>query len=99
MSQMRNLPPIAAAIIWERQIERQLLTYMTRVEDVLGKGWELYTEGQGPKAPIREHCIPKEAGYTPSVGGVAAQYQPAEHGVDGQLFEIVRLRGGVSSPR
>jgi dynein heavy chain 1 len=28
------------------QIERQLLTYMKRVEDVLGKGWELYAEGQ-----------------------------------------------------
>lgn len=38
MSQMRDLPPIAGAIIWARQIERQLLTYMKRVEDVLGKG-------------------------------------------------------------
>jgi hypothetical protein len=46
MSQMRDLPPIAGAIIWARQIERQLLTYMKRVEDVLGKGWELYAEGQ-----------------------------------------------------
>ena len=34
MSQMRDLPPIAGAIIWARQIERQLLTYMKRVEDV-----------------------------------------------------------------
>jgi hypothetical protein len=44
MSQMHDLPPIAGAIIWARQIERQLLTYMKRVEDVLGKGWELYAE-------------------------------------------------------
>lgn len=33
-------------VIWARQIERQLATYMQRVEDVLGKGWELYAEGQ-----------------------------------------------------
>lgn len=46
MSQMRDLPPIVGAIVWARQIERQLLTYMKRVEDVLGKGWELYAEGQ-----------------------------------------------------
>src|ERR1700753_3114180 len=45
MSQMRDLPPIAGAILWARQIERQLLMYMKRVEDVLGKGWELYAEG------------------------------------------------------
>ena len=46
MSQLRDMPPIAGAIIWARQIERQLQTYMKRVEDVLGKGWELYAEGQ-----------------------------------------------------
>ncbi|KAF5351047.1 hypothetical protein D9756_008173 [Leucocoprinus leucothites] len=46
MSQMRDIPPIAGAIIWAKQIDRQLHTYMKRVEDVLGKGWELYAEGQ-----------------------------------------------------
>ena len=46
MAQLRDLPPISGAIIWARQIERQLNTYMRRVEDVLGKGWELYAEGQ-----------------------------------------------------
>ena len=46
MAQMRDLPPIAGAIIWVRQIKRQLLTYMKRVEDVLEKGWELYPEAQ-----------------------------------------------------
>jgi hypothetical protein len=46
MSQMQDLPPIAGPIIRARQIERQLQTYMKRVEDVLGKGWEPYAEGQ-----------------------------------------------------
>ena len=43
---MRGLPPIAGATIWARQTEWQLLTYMKRPEDILGKGWELYAEGQ-----------------------------------------------------
>ncbi|KAF7729943.1 hypothetical protein EC973_003356 [Apophysomyces ossiformis] len=46
MAQLRDLPPISGAIIWARQIDRQLTLYMKRVEDVLGKGWELYAEGQ-----------------------------------------------------
>ena len=46
MAKMHDLPPIAGAVIWVRQIERQLLTYMKRVEDVLEKGWELYPEAQ-----------------------------------------------------
>ncbi|KAI6100746.1 dynein heavy chain, N-terminal region 1-domain-containing protein [Pisolithus croceorrhizus] len=46
MSQMCDLLPITGAIIWALQIEWQLLAYMKQVEDVLGKGWELYTEGQ-----------------------------------------------------
>lgn len=46
MSQLRDLPEIAGAIIWARQIERQLNIYMKRVEDVLGRGWELYADGQ-----------------------------------------------------
>lgn len=38
MSRKRDLPPVAGSIIWARQIERQLIAYMKRVEDVLGKG-------------------------------------------------------------
>ncbi|KAJ2909005.1 dynein heavy chain, partial [Coemansia aciculifera] len=41
MSQLRDLPPVSGAIVWIRQIERQLDMYMRRVEDVLGRGWEL----------------------------------------------------------
>jgi dynein heavy chain 1 len=38
MSQLRDIPPISGAILWARQIERQLGLYMKRVEDVLGRG-------------------------------------------------------------
>ncbi|KAL6068809.1 putative dyneins heavy chain [Balamuthia mandrillaris] len=50
MSQLRDLPPVSGAIIWARQIERQLATEMQRVEDVLGQGWERDVEGQKLKA-------------------------------------------------
>ena len=57
MSRIRDLPPVSGAIIWARQLERQLVTYMNRVEAVLGKQWELDIEGQKLKAdaePFRQ---------------------------------------------
>ncbi|GAA6009794.1 hypothetical protein JCM11491_000816 [Sporobolomyces phaffii] len=46
MSQLRDHPPISGAIIWAKQIERQLFQYMKRVEDVLGTEWSHYADGQ-----------------------------------------------------
>lgn len=50
MAQLHDLPPVSGAIIWARQIERQLQLYMKRVEDVLGLGWERYHEGEKLKS-------------------------------------------------
>ena len=46
MAQLRDLPLISGSMIWAHQIEHQLQTYMKRVEDVLGKGWELQKDGE-----------------------------------------------------
>ncbi|KAG9237794.1 cytoplasmic dynein-like protein 1 heavy chain 1 [Amylocarpus encephaloides] len=46
MAQLRDLPPVSGAIIWARQIERQLDAYMKKVADVLGRDWALHSEGQ-----------------------------------------------------
>ncbi len=46
LSNIRDLPPISGAIIWSRQIKRQLAAYMQRVEDVLGKSWEHDPDGK-----------------------------------------------------
>lgn len=37
ISKVRDLPPVSGSIIWARQIDHQLTTYLRRVEDVLGK--------------------------------------------------------------
>ena len=92
MSQMRDLPPIAGAIIWARQIERQLVTYMKRVEDVLGKGWELYAEGQ--KLQSESTAFRKKLDTRPVFEAWLHDINRRNMGVDGRLFEIVRLRGG-----
>ncbi|TLD37835.1 cytoplasmic dynein-like protein 1 heavy chain 1 [Venturia nashicola] len=45
MAQLRDMPPVSGAIIWARQIERQLDGYMRKVENVLGPDWHLHSEG------------------------------------------------------
>lgn len=92
MSQMRDLPPIAGAIIWARQIERQLLTYMKRVEDVFGKGWELYAEGQ--KLQSESAAFRKKLDTRPVYDAWLHDINRRDMGVSGRLFEIIRLRGG-----
>ena len=46
MSGVLDIPEVSGAIIWARQIARQLQTYMVRVEAVLGHGWEQHPEGR-----------------------------------------------------
>ncbi|THG97891.1 hypothetical protein EW026_g4197 [Hermanssonia centrifuga] len=92
MSQMRDLPPISGAIIWARQIDRQLQTYMKRVEDVLGKGWELYAEGQ--KLQSESSAFRKKLDTRPVYEAWLHDINRRDMGVNGRLFEIVRLRGG-----
>jgi hypothetical protein len=93
MSQMRDVPPIAGAIIWARQIERQLLTYMKRVEDVLGKGWELYAEGQ--KLQAESAAFRRKLDTRPVFDAWLHDINRRDMGVAGRLFEVVRLRGGA----
>lgn len=92
MSQMRDLPPIAGAIIWARQIERQLSTFMKRVEDVLGKGWELYADGQ--RLQTESVAFRKKLDTAPVYQAWLHEINRRDMGVTGRLFEIVRLRGG-----
>jgi dynein heavy chain 1 len=49
MSKLRDIPPIAGAVMWAKQIERKLKMLLTRVESVLGPSWEQHVEGKALK--------------------------------------------------
>ena len=76
-----DIPITTGSIIWAKQIEKQLLLYLKRVEDVLGSGWEQHVDGQRLKfegdsfkqrlntAPIFEDWLEKVSKKTMSVTG------------------------------
>lgn len=45
MAQLHDLPPISGAVIRARQIERQLNSYLSKVENILGSKWKDHVEG------------------------------------------------------
>ncbi|RKO87762.1 dynein heavy chain, N-terminal region 1-domain-containing protein, partial [Blyttiomyces helicus] len=88
MSYLRDVPPVSGAIVWARQIERQLGLYMRRVEDVLGKGWELYTEGQ--KLQSESNSFRMKLDTAPIFKSWLTDIQDRELGVSGWVFVISR---------
>ncbi|CAO3629084.1 unnamed protein product [Cunninghamella echinulata] len=90
MAQLRDLPPISGAIIWARQIDRQLSLYMKRVEDVLGKGWELYAEGQ--KLQIESSSFRKKLDTKLIYENWLQEITKRDLSVSGRIFEISRNR-------
>ncbi|CAG8487876.1 5917_t:CDS:10 [Dentiscutata erythropus] len=91
MAQLRDLPAISGAMIWARQIERQLQTYMKRVEDVLGKGWEMYAEGQ--KLQNESNNFRKKLDTRPIFEAWQKDIsQRSDLQVTGRLFEITKNR-------
>ncbi|KAI8974487.1 dynein heavy chain [Pilobolus umbonatus] len=90
MAQLRDLPPISGAIIWARQIDRQLSLYMKRVEDVLGKGWELYAEGQ--KLQVESSSFRKKLDTRQIYENWLQEITKRDLSVSGRIFEISRNR-------
>ncbi|WVQ93134.1 hypothetical protein IAU59_000198 [Kwoniella sp. CBS 9459] len=96
MSQMRDFPSVSSAIIWARQIERQLLTYMKRVEDVLGKGWESYAEGhklQVESTSFRAKLDTRPL-YDAWIGDITKRGNLT---ISGRLFDVVRTRATANN--
>lgn len=52
MAAVRDMPRVAGAIVWGRQVEKRLDALVQRIQDVLGKGWEQHVEGQKLKHDI-----------------------------------------------
>ncbi|PWN18755.1 cytoplasmic dynein heavy chain 1 [Microstroma glucosiphilum] len=90
LSQLRDLPEIAGAIVWARQIERQLDVYMKRVEDVLGKDWELFAEGQRLRS--ESDTFKRKLATRPLFDGWLQDIQRREMSISGRLFSVNRNR-------
>ncbi|KAJ2009178.1 dynein heavy chain [Coemansia thaxteri] len=90
MSQLRDIPPVAGSIIWIRQIERQLDMYMRRVEDVLGRGWELYAEGQRLQADSAS--FRRKLDTHPLYDAWFAEISRRDLTVTGRVFSVTRHR-------
>lgn len=90
MSQLRDLPPVSGAIIWARQIERQLDGYMRKVEDVLGEGWHMHSEGE--KLQADSSLFRKKLDTRPVFESWLHDVQRRHISIAGYLFNIVRNR-------
>lgn len=90
MSQLRDLPPVSGAIVWARQIERQLDGYMGKVEDVLGEDWPLHSEGQ--KLQADSNLFRKKLDTRPVFESWLHDVQRRHISISGYLFNIVRNR-------
>jgi dynein heavy chain 1, cytosolic len=90
MAQVRDLPPVSGAIIWARQIERQLNGYMKKVEDVLGHDWALHAEGQ--KLQSESTMFKKKLDTRPIFEAWLHDVQKRQPTISGLLFNINKNR-------
>lgn len=90
MAQLRDLPPVAGAISWARQIERQLDGYMKRVEDVLGQDWTLHSEGQ--KLEAESSMFRRKLDTRPIFETWLHDVTRRRVSITGRLFNIQRSR-------
>ncbi|RDW42381.1 dynein heavy chain, N-terminal region 1-domain-containing protein [Yarrowia lipolytica] len=86
MAKLRDLPPIAGAIIWMKQLERQLDLYMSRVESVLGAGWQHYADGKvlHEESVVFRKSLDARVVYEAWIRGVKSR------GSGGPVFKISR---------
>ncbi|KAF2838922.1 hypothetical protein M501DRAFT_1004768 [Patellaria atrata CBS 101060] len=95
MAQLRDLPPVSGAIIWVRQIERQLDAYMGKVEDVLGRDWILHAEGQ--KLQNESNMFRKKLQTRPIYDAWLQEVARRNLSIAGRLFAINRNRAAGNS--
>ncbi|KAK3319356.1 dynein heavy chain, N-terminal region 1-domain-containing protein [Apodospora peruviana] len=90
MAQLHDLPPVSGAIIWARQIERQLDQYMKKVEDVLGADWAIHAEGQ--RLQIESDLFRTKLDTRPIFNAWLHDVQKRQISISGLLFNINRIR-------
>lgn len=90
MAQLRDFAPVSGAVIWARQIERQLDGYMKKVEDILGKDWGLHAEGQ--KLQSESSMFRKKLDTRPIFESWLQEVARRKLSIAGRLFLISRNR-------
>ncbi|KAF3061368.1 Dynein heavy chain, cytoplasmic [Daldinia childiae] len=90
MAQLHDLPPVSGAIIWARQIERQLDNYMKKVEGILGTDWALHTEGQ--KLQTESELFRKKLNTQMIYKAWIEDVQRRHISISGRLFNINKIR-------
>ncbi|KAF2103413.1 dynein heavy chain [Rhizodiscina lignyota] len=90
MASLRDIPPVSGAIIWARQIERQLDAYMKKVEDILGENWALHAEGQ--KLQNESSMFRKKLETRPIFESWYQNVARRNLSISGRLFTITRNR-------
>ena len=95
MAQLHDIPPISGAIIWARQIERQLDGYMQKVEAVLGEEWNLHTEGE--KLQSEGNMFRKKLDMRPVFEDWLKQVTKRNITITGRLFVITRSRATTNN--
>jgi dynein heavy chain 1 len=87
----RDIPPFSSSVIWAKQINRQLALYMKRVEAVLGRGWEKYTEGQ--KLFQEDSSFRKQLDTSHMFNVWLKEVQKLNTGIKGFIFTFTKERG------
>ena len=95
MAQLRDLPPVAGAIIWARQIEKQLDGYMKKVEDVLGQEWTLHAEGE--KLQAQSTMFRQKLDTRPIFESWLHEVTRRKPTISGRLFGIAKNRAFENS--
>ncbi|KIW34320.1 uncharacterized protein PV07_01105 [Cladophialophora immunda] len=90
MAQLRDIPPVAGAILWVRQIEAQLNNYMSKVQAVLGEDWMLHTDGE--KLEAESNLFRKKLTTRDIYEAWLRDVQARDISVTGRLFSISRSR-------
>ena len=96
MAQLRDIPPVAGAILWVRQIEAQLENYMSKVQAVLGEDWMMHSDGRildSESKLFRKKLTTRDI-YETWLHDVKAR----DITVTGRLFLISRSRNPNSTP-
>lgn len=90
MAQLHDIPPVSGSIMWARQIERQLDSYMKRVESVLGAQWNMHSEGQ--RLQNESADFRKKLDVTPVYQSWLQDVTRRNIQITGRLFNINRNR-------